>query len=200
LPEQRAQAELEGLAGRYSAWMGGGTQLGSRTGQPGFDQLTRLEADFESSAVLGENARLTLRALPVMLSSGAPDGTSNYNFGTSGVPLIGQSHFQSGVAGELQLATRIVDGSIGFTPYSFLVSHVLGSVSVHPTNFPLNFRIYRDQVKETMLSYAGEQDPITGQIWGGVVATGAEGGLSLGSAKSGFYLAGGGAHPRQGPQ
>ncbi len=192
-PAQQAQAELEGLAGRYSAWMGGGTQLGSRSGQPGFDQLTRLEADFESSAVLGENARLTLRALPVMLSSGAPDGTSNYNFGTSGVPLIGQSHFQSGVAGELQLATRIVDGSIGFTPYSFLVSHVLGSVSVHPTNFPLNFRIYRDQVKETMLSYAGEQDPITGQIWGGVVATGAEGGLSLGSAKSGFYLFGGGS-------
>ena len=192
-PGQQAQAELEGLASRYSSWLGGGTQLGSRSGQPGFDQLTRLEADFESSAVLGESARLTVRALPVLLSAGAPDGTSNYNFGTSGAPLIGQTHFQSGVGGEVQLATRVVDGSLGFSPNTFYVSHILGSVSVHPTNFPLNFRVYRDQVKETMLSYAGEKDPITGQIWGGVVATGAEGGLSLGSAKSGFYLDGGAA-------
>jgi hypothetical protein len=57
----------------------------------------------------------------------------------------------------------------------------------------LTFRVYRDQVKETMLSYAGEKDPLTGSIWGGVVATGAEGGLSLGSAKSGFYLDAGAA-------
>jgi hypothetical protein len=128
-----------------------------------------------------------------MLSAGTPDGTSNYNFGTSGAPLIGLSHFQSGVGGEVQLATRLVDGSLGFSPNSFYVSHLLGSVSVHPTNFPLSFRIYRDQVKETMLSYAGEKDPITGKIWGGVVATGAEGALVLGTAKSGFYLDGGAA-------
>jgi cellulose synthase operon protein C len=190
-PGQQAQAELDGLASRYSSWMGGGTQLGGRTGQAGFDQLTRLEADFEASAALGESARFTVRALPVLLSAGAADGTSNYAFGTSGVALIGQDQFQSGVGGELQLSTRAVDASLGFTPYSFDVSHILGSVSAHPTNFPLNFRVYREQVKETMLSYAGEQDPLTGKIWGGVVATGAEGGLSLGSAQSGFYLDGG---------
>lgn len=192
-PGQQAQQELEGLTSRYSAFLGGGTQLGSRSGQPGFDQLTRMEASQEASAVLGESARLTVRALPVLLSAGAPDGTSNYNFGTSGAALIGQDHFQSGVGGEIQLATRLVDGSVGFTPYSFLVTHILGSFSVHPTNFPLSFRLYRDQVKETMLSYAGEQDPLTGLIWGGVVATGGEGNLSLGTAKSGFYVTGGGA-------
>ncbi|HTZ59777.1 MAG TPA: cellulose synthase subunit BcsC-related outer membrane protein [Acidobacteriaceae bacterium] len=192
-PAQQAQAELDGLASRYSAWLGGGTQVGSRSGQPGFDQLTRMEASFESSAVLGDSARVTVRALPVMLSAGAPDGTSNYNFGTSGAPLIGQSHFQSGVGGEIQLATRVMDGSLGFSPTTFYVSHLLGSLNFHPSNFPVNFRVYRDQVKETMLSYAGEKDPVTGQIWGGVVATGAEGGLSLGSAKEGFYLDGGAA-------
>jgi Flp pilus assembly protein TadD len=192
-PGQQAQTELEGLASRYSPWMGGGTQLGSRSGQPGFDQLTRLEADFETSAVLGENARLTVRALPVLLSAGAADGTSNYSFGNSGAALIGQDHFQSGVGGELQVSTRSVDASLGFSPSTFYVSHVLGSVSAHPSNFPLHFRVYRDQVKETMLSYAGEKDPLTGTIWGGVVASGAEGGLSLGSAQSGFYLDMGGA-------
>ena len=192
-PGQQAQTELEGLASRYSAWMGGGTQLGSRSGTPGFDQLTRLEADFEASAVLGESARLTVRALPVLLSAGAADGTSNYGFGSSGAALIGQDHFQSGVGGEVQLATRIADASLGFSPYSFYVSHILGGLSVHPSSFPFSFRVYRDQVKETMLSYAGEKDPLTGEIWGGVVATGAEGNLSLGSAQSGFYLQGGAA-------
>ena len=173
--------------------MGGGTQLGSRSGTPGFDQLTRLEADFESSAVLGENARLTVRALPVLLSAGAADGTSNYGYGASGAALIGQDQFQSGVGGEVQLATRMVDATLGFSPYSFYVSHILGSLSVHPSSFPFSFRVYRDQVKETMLSYAGEKDPLTGEIWGGVVATGAEGNLSLGSAQTGFYVQGGAA-------
>jgi cellulose synthase operon protein C len=192
-PGQQAQTELEGMAGRYSAWVGGNTILGSRSGQPGFDQLTRMEAAFESSAVLGESARLTVRALPVLLSAGAADGTSNYAFGNSGAALIGQDQFQSGVGGELQVSTRAVDASLGFSPSTFYVSHVLGSISAHPTNFPFHFRVYRDQVKETMLSYAGEKDPLTGAIWGGVVASGAEGGLSLGSAESGFYLDAGGA-------
>jgi tetratricopeptide (TPR) repeat protein len=192
-PGQQAQAELEGLASRYSGWMGGGTQLGSRSGTPGFDQLTRLEAVFESSAVLGENARLTVRALPVLLSAGAADGTSNYGYGASGAALIGQDQFQSGVGGEVQLATRLVDATLGFSPYTFYVSHILGSLSVHPSSFPFSFRVYRDQVKETMLSYAGEKDPLTGEIWGGVVATGAEGNLSLGSAQTGFYVQGGAA-------
>jgi cellulose synthase operon protein C len=192
-PAQQAQTELEGLASRYSAWLGGGTQLGSRSGTPGFDYLTRLEASFESSAVLGESARLTVRALPVLLSSGAADGTSNYAFGSSGVALIGQDQFQSGVGGDLQLSTRLLDASLGFSPYSFYVSHILGSLSLHPSSFPFSFRVYRDQVKETMLSYAGEKDPLTGEIWGGVVASGAEGNLSLGSAQSGFYLQGGAA-------
>ena len=192
-PGQQAQTELDGLASRYSAWMGGGTQLGSRSGQPGFDQLTRLEADFEASTVLGESARLTVRALPVLLSAGAADGTSNYGYGSSGAALIGQDQFQSGVGGEVQLATRIVDATLGFSPYSFYVSHILGSLSVHPSSFPFSFRVYRDQVKETMLSYAGEKDPLTGEIWGGVVATGAEGNLSLGSAQTGFYVQGGGS-------
>ncbi len=192
-PAMQAQAELDGLASRYSAWMGGETQLGSRSGQAGFDQLTRMEANFETSTVLGETARLTIRAMPVLLSAGAPDGTSNYNFGTSGAPLIGQSHYQSGVGAEVQLATRLVDGSVGFSPSTFYVSHLLGNFAVHPSNFPLTFRAYREQVKETMLSYAGEKDPVTGKIWGGVVATGAEGTLNLGDAREGFYVSGGGA-------
>jgi len=192
-PGQQAQAELEGLASRYSAWMGGGTQLGSRSGTPGFDQLTRLEAVFETSAVLGESARLTVRALPVLLSAGASDGTSNYGYGSSGAALIGQDQYQSGVGGEVQLATRMVDANVGFSPSSFYVSHLLGSLNVHPSSFPFSFRVYRDQVKETMLSYAGEKDPLTGEIWGGVVATGVDGNLSLGSAQSGFYVQGGAA-------
>ena len=190
---QQAQEQLEGLAGRYSSFLGGGTQLGGRSGTPGFDQLTRLEAVFESSAVLGESARFTVRTMPVLLSAGASDGTSNYGFGSSGAALIGQDQFQSGVGGEIQMATRSLDANLGFTPYTFYVSHLVGGVSVHPTNFPLSFRVYREQVKETMLSYAGEKDPLTGQIWGGVVASGAEGGLSLGSAQQGFYLTGGAA-------
>jgi cellulose synthase operon protein C len=91
------------------------------------------------------------------------------------------------------LSTRVLDGRLGFTPTSFYVSHLLGSVNLHPQNFPFHLRLYRDPIKETMLSYAGEKDPISGQIWGGVVATGLEGGVVLGSGRQGFYLDAGGS-------
>jgi cellulose synthase operon protein C len=38
-----------------------------------------------------------------------------------------------------------------------------------------------------MISYAGERDPITGAVWGGVTATGVRAGFTHGTADSGFY-------------
>jgi tetratricopeptide (TPR) repeat protein len=190
---RKASEELQDMSSRLSPWAGGTARIVDRTGTPGFNRLTRSEIGIEGSTVLGDSARLTVISKPTFLNSGTPVANANgvldtpYNFGKSGAPLLGQPHFQSGVGGELQLATRFLDGVIGYTPSTFYVSNVVGSVNVHPEHFPLSFGLFRESVTDTMLSYAGERDPLTGSIWGGVVATGVRGGLSKGTAQSGFY-------------
>jgi cellulose synthase operon protein C len=190
---RQASEELQDLSSRLSPWAGGTARIVDRSGTPGFDKLTRSEIGIEGSSVLGDSARLTIISKPTFLTSGTPvanaEGVLNtpYNFGKSGAPLLGQAHFQSGVGGEFQLATRFLDGDIGFTPSTFYISNIIGSVNVHPEHFPLSFGLFRESITETMLSYAGERDPLTGSVWGGVVATGARAGLSKGTARSGFY-------------
>jgi hypothetical protein len=70
---------------------------------------------------------------------------------------------------------------------NFLVSNGIGSLALRPAQGPLTFRAYRSPVKDSLLSYAGLKDPGTGQIWGGVVATGGAIELSHGNGESGFY-------------
>ena len=52
-PGQQAQTELEGLASRYSAWMGGGTTLGSRSGTPGFRPVDTPGGRFRNECSVG---------------------------------------------------------------------------------------------------------------------------------------------------
>lgn len=191
---RRAAEELQDMNSRYSPWGGGAVQIVGRSGTPGFDRLTRSALGLEASSVLGDSVRVTVITKPMFLTSGTPVANSTtgtldtpYNFGQSGAPLLNQPHFQSGVGGELQLAARFLTGDVGFTPKSFYVSNVTGALDIHPEHFPLSFGIFRENIAETMLSFAGERDPITGAIWGGVVATGARGGISKGTAESGFY-------------
>ena len=191
---QRANEELQDLNSRLSPWAGGTVRVFGRSGTPGFDQLTGSEIRSEASTVLGDSARLTVISKPTFLTSGTvtpgTDGTvaTPYNFGKSGTPLLNQPHFQSGVGGEVQLSARSLDGSVGFTPSGFYVRNIIGNLDIHPQHTPFSLGIFREGVEQTMLSFAGERDPLTGDVWGGVVATGVRGGISRGSAESGYYL------------
>jgi predicted Zn-dependent protease len=176
---------LGALQAQLSPWVGGGIEVTNRSGQPGFDQLSRTDYDLEASTVVGDTARLSVIAHPVMLETGTPSTTPIYGFGTTGT-AVPTTLSASGVGGEVQLATAHVQASVGTTPSTFLVQNVIGSLTVAPTSsFSLHFT--REPVTQTMLSYAGMQDPATGQIWGGVVATGGGVHVSSGDAQSGVY-------------
>src|SRR5580698_854953 len=87
---QRAQTELElsALESSYSGWIGGIGYGRYRSGTPGFDRLTDLEAPFEASAVLGKTLRATVVPLPVFLSSGTIN-TASFQNATGTVPVLG---------------------------------------------------------------------------------------------------------------
>lgn len=67
-----------------------------------------------------------------------------------------------------------VEWDIGLMGIGMPVTNVVGSVSYGEWREDLNYRMEfaRRPITGSLLSYAGAHDPITGQVWGGVVATG----------------------------
>jgi tetratricopeptide (TPR) repeat protein len=202
---EREQTELNLalIEGSYSSWLGGSVIGSYRSGTPGIDRLTSLTVPFEASFTLGQTARLSIIPKGVFLNSGTLALNPNaavaepilgtlYNSQTTAVT----QQFASGIGGEVQLVTSTLGGAIGYSPYGFPVSNLIGRARWRPGNSHFTFYGGRDSVTETMLSYAGLRDPnpnANGNIWGGVVANGGGVRFDAGDAKSGIYVQGEGA-------
>jgi tetratricopeptide (TPR) repeat protein len=95
----------------------------------------------------------------------------------------------------LGLGLRYDNGSfsadIGSTPLGFEETNLIGGLQWQPalgSNSRLNLRMEQRPVKDSILSYAGTQDPYSGESWGGVVRRGAGIGLAYQSAAgAGLY-------------
>jgi cellulose synthase operon protein C len=205
---ERDQAELDlaTLEASYSGWLGGTTVGRYRSGTPGLDRLTDIEVPLEASVVLGKAVRLSVIPRLVFLNAGNPN-SANYSgqatlsnpvpyLGEAAIDSIGANMDQpaSGIGGEAQLVTQNFGLAIGYTPYEFLVRNILGHVRWKIGGGPVTLFVDRDNVKDTLLSYAGERDPSTttafngGAIWGGVVQTGGGIRFDKGNEKSGLYV------------
>ena len=200
-PRQQEELDLAQLEASYSGWVGGNAWVRSRSGDPGLNRLYDFELPFESSFVLGKTARFTIIPTGVFLSSGTIE-TSRYN--TAGfVPYLGSitaaaantpsPQYASGVGGELQMTTQNLGLAVGYTPYEFLVANITGRFRYRPAGGPISLYAERQTIKDTQLSYAGLRDPgsigfsNTGNIWGGVVATGGGVRLDKGNERAGLY-------------
>ena len=207
-PRAQTELDLASLEGSYSGWVGGTAYGRFRSGTPGFDRLTDIEAPFEASAVMGKSVRLTVVPRPVFLNSGTID-TASFQNSTGTIPILGTlpanavntpaQQFASGVGGELQLTTANIGLALGYTPFGFLVSNITGRAQWRPLGGHFTVFGDRDSVKDSQLSYAGLRDPGTatavfpGNIWGGVISTGGGLRLDFGGERNGFYANGGGA-------
>jgi hypothetical protein len=175
-----------------------------RSGTPGFDHFVIFSEPLEASAVLNDSVRATIVVKPVLLDAGTATGTSTtFQQGTN--PLgcgstpscVIYTQTASGTGGEVQLRSNNFGVSVGYSPYGFLVSTVIGSLYANPGAGPWTFTFNRDSVVDTQLSYSGLVNTGTSfhnQIWGGVVANAFEGQYAKASDHSGFYIQGGGQY------
>ncbi|MDE1161612.1 MAG: cellulose synthase subunit BcsC-related outer membrane protein [Acidobacteriaceae bacterium] len=199
---QQTQLDLALIEASYSSWMGGSAYAWYRSGTAGIDRLTGLAAPFEVSFALGKAARLSFVPKAVFLNTGVLVQSAD----PVGKPILGTLYdsqtpstvqqFASGVGGEVQFSTATFNAALGYSPYGFPVSNMIGRASWKPGNWHFTFYGGRDSIKETMLSYAGMRDPnpnSNGDIWGGVVGTGGGIRFDAGDAKSGLYVQGEGA-------
>jgi len=202
---------LASLEASYSGWLGG-TGIGRyRSGTSGLDQMSDLEVPFEASATLIKMIRATVIPRAVFLDPGIINSTaytgspSTTNFipflGTVPINAQGATFQQpaTGVGGEVQFVTQNFGLSIGYTPYEFLVRNWIGHIMWKVGGGPFTFFADRDNVKDTVLSYAGMRDPGTatavygGNIWGGVVSSGGGIRFDKGTERNGLYIVAEGA-------
>lgn len=207
-PVSRAIAqESEALAAGSGVLVTTSAGFRQRSGSPGLDRMAEISTpqsvEFTAPGIGGRmTAQVTAIALNAGMLSNNPQLQqrfgSNAAFGSSQAPRSGVSGITSGIAYQLGDFFRM---DVGFSPFGFgTTTHVLGGVEFAPRlSDGLRLRVTgeRRSVTDSMLSWAGARDAITGRDWGQVVRLGGRAQLEM-PLGAGFIYAGGGYSVFQG--
>ncbi len=183
--------DIAAIDGRNSPYFMNGASVQDRSGRGGVDKLLIEQADIGASTTVGNQVRLSLIAHPTYIDSGNPDNSTTPGFGSTLSNGYSTSPTAFGIAAEGQIATRDFGLRLGLTPYSFLVRNWLGGFRFTPAGGPFTILISRNSLLDTKLSFAGERDPGSNLVWGGVMANSVSLLGHWGTDKSGFYASAG---------
>jgi len=193
------QDEIDVVQDRNTPFVAAANLTAGRGGDPGFDRLIVEDGAMSTFYTATNTARFGVEGHAVYLFSGTPNGGSGFRFGSlaQGATFSGQTAL--GYAGDVQLSTNTFGLMFGVTPQGFPVENFIGGLRFRPSNGPFTFTASRDAVKDSLLSYAGVNDPGTGLVYGGVVSS--SGTMQLKwdpsptqNSRVGFYISGGGAY------
>lgn len=184
------EKKLAKLIDRRSRWISSAIDIHSRSGTRGMSQFNSVEIPLEYKAPWHRNDEVFFRVDEVILNSGYVD-PRNTSFGSQLLcqPYCSTALSQQSWAGQSLTAgyeRNNLQADIGVTPLNFPVSNIVGGIR-HDGDFgKLSYSIEasRRPVTASLLSFAGTQDPRTGVVWGGVVATGGRLGVSLDEGKT----------------
>lgn len=184
-----AQAGIEALEARRNGTIVSGPSLYAKDGSPGISEYTarqlpielRLPYRYESEFfAVADVVDADAGRLPAVFDEAALYGS---------VQAQGPASLDNFADGAAQNARGVDLGlgwqsdrlrlDLGTTPIGFLVENWVGGLrwSDRAGAFDYSLNLARRPVTGSLLSYAGARDPATGRIWGGVVASGAEGRL-----------------------
>ena len=203
---------MDDLQERTGTWAQGGVQVRGRDGESGLSKLTEAKAPLTWSSVPYGNTRFNFTLTPVTLNAGSASGTSLSRVGTqaleqgriaqanaiapSGVLLNSPgSQTASGVEVNLGLTNDNVKIDLGSTPLGQDLSTLVGGVQWAPklTDYlTLILTGERRAVTDSLLSYVGVEDKLSGKRWGRVTKNGGNALLSYDNGDAGFYVGAGG--------
>jgi len=178
------------------------TSYRERKGETGLSQLSDLRGSAEISTGLA-GGRVRARAEAVVIDSGRPTGSGLARFGTNATieaqAIVAQkasalvqadTQHRSGVALSVGYDSKLVQADVGTTPVGMGQTQVQFHAGVTPglgNGTQLQAWVERRPVTDSVISYSGTRDPVTGQTWGQVMRLGAGGGLSVDRNGSGAY-------------
>ncbi len=150
-----------------------------RSGTAGLDQLTETMVPIEATFSPGGVGTLKVQATPTYLSAGNigsnPQTLSTFGAGalyafSPTTPSPGSVQ-ASGVGFDVGYGWQWLNADVGTSPVGFRVQHVIGGIELAPKlsdDWRLRLTAENRSVTDSVLSYAGTKDPVTGTIWGGV--------------------------------
>jgi len=203
---------MDDLQERTGSWAQGGVQVRGRDGESGLSKLTEAKAPLTWSSVPYGDTRFNFTLTPVTLSAGSAAGTSVSRVGTQALEQgrIAQankitpstvllnspgSQTASGVEVNLGLSNDSFKIDLGSTPLGQDLSTLVGGIQWSPklTDYlTLILTGERRAVTDSLLSYVGTQDKLSGKKWGAVTKNGGSALLSYDNGDAGFYVGAGG--------
>ena len=170
-------------------WIDSAVDYLSLNGTPGQSYYRATEIPLEWRMPMRSDERLTFRADQVNIDAGTIDAGNAYQVSTFGsmaacksnCPTTFSNQSASGTAINIGYEKQNFKADIGTTPLGFLTQNWIGGVKQKLDAGPvgISLELARRPMTSTLLSYAGTRDPVTGSVWGGMVATGGTLGLSL---------------------
>ncbi|WP_259369254.1 cellulose biosynthesis protein BcsC [Komagataeibacter europaeus] len=180
------------------------TFVRSRTGIAGLGQLTEFAIPITATLPFESwEHRLSFSATPTLLFTGDPldNAYSAHQFGTvavNGAQPWGYHHYYTqGVGLSLNYVNHWFSADVGSSPLGFPITNVVGGLEFAPRltrNLGLRISGGRRMVTDSELSYAGERDPGTGKLWGGVTRLFGHGALEWSAPGWNAYAGGGFAY------
>jgi hypothetical protein len=173
-----------------------------RSGTQGLDRLEEIALPIEGSfSPRGIGGRVTASVTPVSISAGTlpADLVSLQSFGANPIAFPGgmrppRDDGASGVGLGLAYQRGWFRGDVGSSPLGFRFPTVVGGLEVSPEiggGFRLRVAGERRAVTDSLLSWSGQRDALTGEAWGGVVRSGGRAQLEYSTGPASFYAGGG---------
>jgi tetratricopeptide (TPR) repeat protein len=168
--EQQMQDEVDAVENRNTPVIGAGGTGAGRIGVPGFSQLIIGDTVLGTAYTASDQVRFGVEGHAVYTSAGTPNGSSNLMFGTLPAKAAFAEQSNVGYSGIAELSSNTFGLMVGSSPHGFPVHNLIGGVRFRPHNGWFTLLGTRDSVKDSLLSYAGAHDPVTGIRWGGVIS------------------------------
>lgn len=175
-------------------------QFRYRAGVPGTIRLRETALQLTGRIPLSYYGHLELGARPVLLQSGELNLASAEDarwFGSGQTDADAGDHLVGarGVGLTLGYRWQGLHADVGVTPLGFARTNVVGGVRyAHEFGaFRLKVGLSRRLVTDSVLAYAGLRDPVSGEVWGGVLSHAGRLDLSYTAGELLFYSYGKGA-------
>lgn len=188
--------ELNSLKKQTAIVVDGGIGFRGRSGESGLGRINELSVPLKARIPIG-NAALVPTIMPVTIDAGtiAGDPATLSRFGANGiVGLAGaiqpNNARATGIAFGMGLDWGRLSLDVGSTPLGFPIANIVGGISWNqPLGNTMNMKLEasRRAVTDSVLSYAGVTDPITGTNWGAVTRYGGEAIISYDDQALGIY-------------
>jgi tetratricopeptide (TPR) repeat protein len=190
------ERELTSLKKSTAILVEGGIGFRGRSGESGLGRINEFSVPIKSRIPIG-NAALVPSLMPVTINAGAiggdPSTLSRYGAnalaGLAGVRQPNGSQ-ATGIGFGMGLEWGRLTLDVGSTPLGFPLTTIVGGlVWNQPLGDKMNLKLEasRRSVTDSVLSYAGVTDPITGLTWGGVTRNGGEAIISYDDTTIGVY-------------